>query len=1109
MTNAEFRDLVEKCLEGSATPEEERAVVDAAEASPRRARFLRLVVEFDASLHTLRWDPDAFARRVAGRLRHEGHAGAFARRLRRRIEREGAGPGFRPRRAASRRLRPRAGGLRSARWVLAAALLVAVGAAALLLRDRGPGSSGPHRSQDVAGVAPPGEAPQGGVSASNGLPRTPVLVERGRSPRPPTDADQARDPAGDPMPSSASAAKTPAAPSIPQAMPGTASAPAHTTTVIARVESVSGDVSLDVGGVFEAVEPGLALVSGRVIRTAEASRCVLRLLDGSRLEAGAATRVSVAASDAAGGPEDGGVLRIDLAGGRIEADVARRPDGRSWVFSTAHADAVVLGTRLALEVDGSRTRLDVRHGRVRFVRKTDRSELLVASGQYAVVGHRLAMGLMSLDDRVRPVPAPPPDRALLFPPDAGHVDVKLRYGAKGDGLADDTDAIQRAISDHLDTFNRLIYLPNGIYRVTRPLEGKSPDGRYHFGMQLVGQSRERTVIRLQDACPGYQDPASPRAVIRTAVRDGLEGNEGYRNAVMNLTIDTGRGNPGAVGIDFLAQGSGAIRDVTVRSGDGLGSAGISMRRRWPGPCLLRNVLVSGFDVGIDVAHREYGVTLEHVTLERQGTSGLRYDENVVAVRALVSRNACPAVVGSGSPSLLVLLDSRLTGGAPDGDAVVVDGGAVVARGVCVAGYGGSARLRGDRLPPGSVAEVCAGLPGLSPPRAPTLPVEEPPELPPDDPASWERVEGTGTIAIQKAVDAGRPVVYLPFGQYWIDRPVRVRGAVRRIVGMNSLIHPQPALGDQPVFRFESPQKAVLLEHLMGSGWIEDASPGALVLRHVYGFAYRNVKGCGPLFAEDAPGGPWILDHPQKAWLRSCTVHGEDVAFRNAGGALWILGYRTGGPLSVAETTRGGETEALGGVVYPSTRVPPDRPMFRCVDSRQLVAVAPRSYVPNGIHRLLVAETRGDALQEIETPPMPIAHATIEPDAPGPTRRLMPTPSAQAAWDARLLDRLREAIASGDRPRFACSLVGSDVEVLDVDDRGGLSIRSGAASAVVPWTPLSLEDRRRLALAVLRKGVAGDHALAAFYHLAVGMREMAEAHLRRAGSAAEEVRASFR
>ena len=80
-----------------------------------------------------------------------------------------------------------------------------------------------------------------------------------------------------------------------------------------------------------------------------------------------------------------------------------------------------------------------------------------------------------------------------------------------------------------------------------------------------------------DHAPGFGDPAAPRGVIMTTAKllDGTptsggkdythkgEGNDAYENFVENLTIDVGAGNPGAIGIDYLANNFGAIRDVRV------------------------------------------------------------------------------------------------------------------------------------------------------------------------------------------------------------------------------------------------------------------------------------------------------------------------------------------------------------------------------------------------------------------------------------------------------------------------------------------------------------------------------------------------------------------
>jgi hypothetical protein len=73
---------------------------------------------------------------------------------------------------------------------------------------------------------------------------------------------------------------------------------------------------------------------------------------------------------------------------------------------------------------------------------------------------------------------------------------------------------------------------------------------------------------------------------------------GLPNTIQDPTIDTGTGNAGAIGIDYLASNLKVIRNVTVQAPSGTtGVAGIRMTRQDMGPALLENVTVNGFPVG--------------------------------------------------------------------------------------------------------------------------------------------------------------------------------------------------------------------------------------------------------------------------------------------------------------------------------------------------------------------------------------------------------------------------------------------------------------------------------------------------------------------------------
>ena len=117
-------------------------------------------------------------------------------------------------------------------------------------------------------------------------------------------------------------------------------------------------------------------------------------------------------------------------------------------------------------------------------------------------------------------------------------------------------------------------------------------------LAIIGIAILQAVIRT-----GSEDPSNP---------DG-SGNQAFRHSIYHLTIDTGTGNPGAIGLDYLASNRGAVEDVIIRSGDGEGFCGLSMMRQWPGPALIKRVSILGFQSGIMIQHYEYSMKTEKNT----------------------------------------------------------------------------------------------------------------------------------------------------------------------------------------------------------------------------------------------------------------------------------------------------------------------------------------------------------------------------------------------------------------------------------------------------------------------------------------------------------------
>lgn len=589
---------------------------------------------------------------------------------------------------------------------------------------------------------------------------------------------------------------------------------------------------------------------------------------------------------------------------------------------------------------------------------------------------------------------------IVFPPDAGVVNVKQApYNAHGDGVHDDTAAIQQAISDTLNG-SKIVYLPNGTYRVSDRLQWRKGTTGFSAGwgayLTLQGQSQAGTVIKLQDRCPGYADPASPRAVVYTASRDDQNayddatgpGNQAFANFVRTLTVDVGAGNPGAVGIDYQVSNWGALRDVTVKTSDpkGAGYAGVSMTRRDNGPGLVKNVSVQGFQYGVKVADGTYHLTFENISLRGQSVGAIQDDGMPLSLHGLTSVNRVPALRITGT-ALVDLLGATLTGG--DASQFAIDNteanSHLYARSVVARGYAGAVRNRGQAVPAASLTEwVSDPIKSLFP--APShslgLPIKETPTYTDADFTHWRSAGppsgGDDTRQIQAALNSGRSTVYFPNGNYHVSDTLHVPPTVRHLLGLEShlLAAAQTQFTDgRPLWRFEGTgQGIVVLEgfHTEVAGQltgVEDATTRTLVIRdQTLGgspVSYRNTLGCGRLFLEDVLAN-LRLEAPQKIWARQLNDEQGDSLIVNSGATLWILGLKTERADTILEA-RGGQTEVLGGNIGVFGTVPSGHPLADVSGGARLsLSLVGTAFVPKFFFTTLVRETRGDAAKTLAT-----------------------------------------------------------------------------------------------------------------------------------------------
>lgn len=155
--------------------------------------------------------------------------------------------------------------------------------------------------------------------------------------------------------------------------------------------------------------------------------------------------------------------------------------------------------------------------------------------------------------------------------------VNLRsLGAKGDGVADDTDVLRQAIAGH-----RTIYLPSGRYRV-RDTITLQPD------TVLVGLNPITTQILITDYTAAFQGvngptqqppvldiPGVPRRYLEQPPFPGtgspkalLEAPSGGTNIITGIGLDTGGINNRAVALKWMAGATSLVNDVRFLGGHG-------------------------------------------------------------------------------------------------------------------------------------------------------------------------------------------------------------------------------------------------------------------------------------------------------------------------------------------------------------------------------------------------------------------------------------------------------------------------------------------------------------------------------------------------------------
>ena len=596
-----------------------------------------------------------------------------------------------------------------------------------------------------------------------------------------------------------------------------------------------------------------------------------------------------------------------------------------------------------------------------------------------------------------------------FPIDSNIVDVtKEPYNAKGDGITDDTAAIQQAIFDVIGNANstQTVFLPNGTYLVSDTLGGYTDGSQQQVAnrIKIIGESREGTVIKLADNhWNGGLTERKP--VFRFSLNDEIGGfNDAFDNYLHRLTINVGSGNKDAIGVDFIASNRGSIRDVTITSDDGQGYVGLLLTQNQQGPHQVADVIVEGFSRGIQTSGSNFMIAFSNITLRNQLVEGWRNRDLIIGIHNLVSENSVVTFVNAGGG--MVSLDKvKITGGSagaaaisnqPDGDFFLRDS-TYVGPGIHLEDLAQSpiVEISDPYIDTWTSAEPAALFEPLI--SHLDIPLRERPDYHNNDFSDWANVmdygadwvgRGDDADAIQAAIDSGKSIVYFPAtggprGEYVIEKPIIIRGNVRKIYGFNNFLTVRGALFDHderpPAILVESNNfDAVIIDGLVVSGgtryvpYLQHNSSADLVMLDG-GVPVINSPGAGDLFLEDTVLGYLHLRHPQTVYANQLNVEpfiGTKVW--NNGGDLRINGFKSERNTQVFLTTNRGRTQVMSAASLGQWEGSDNSPVFRTIDSI-LTATFTTKAQQGSSYEVVAIEKRGEETriadsEEIRTNP---------------------------------------------------------------------------------------------------------------------------------------------
>jgi ferredoxin-like protein FixX len=534
-------------------------------------------------------------------------------------------------------------------------------------------------------------------------------------------------------------------------------------------------------------------------------------------------------------------------------------------------------------------------------------------------------------------------------PFASWKNVRTDYGAVGDGKADDSDAVQKALDDiQKHQAACVLYFPAGTYRITKTVHTARKAHTDCMGVAIVGQDPATTTIRWDGPDGGMMVKydawysAIRRLTLDGAGKAGIALAYGDAFSTYNETADMVFQDV-RDGMSMATGGNGQAENEVLRctfrrcSGAGLRTNNYNSMDIWAWYCRFEDCAYGLYN-GAGNFHAFQCLFLRSTKMDIGSANLMVFSfinntsigskcfmdwagghswgspTSITGNRIVEPTGEFAIRLGNGGPYVLMdnAIRSRAGVTAPAvhmtwGDQALVGNTYTVADAVKKAGR---SRIVDDKVVAPSAIDATEPKMPATPPRRDRRIFDV---VAPAPAAAAGGQTGAATAAIQAAVDqaatlAGqRPIVHLPMGVYKIDRTVTVpAGCDVQIVGdgaaETATVLKWTGKDAGPVFRLAGPSRATIRD----LGIYPGAATGVLV-------EGADQPG-GRVFADQLNAGGGTAEKPSAYGVLADGIEQSDVLLRCLQGGSdcgkWV--EVTGGPARQAGKDAPGQVSVLAG-----------------------------------------------------------------------------------------------------------------------------------------------------------------------------------------------------